>query len=820
MRFKRKRSTRHYRLFHKKASMLLIVVMLVVQTLYGISFSKAALADGASEGTISPTIIDSVYMVVYNDPNRETVAENVYKQGSLVDLYYTFSLPDDHSYKDGDTFVFHLPDQFKVFNPLNNVPLYNGDVPLGSFSLGMDHKVVITFNEFVANHDQVKGTLRFRTQFDTTTITGSVVQTIKIPIRSGDQIFTLTFKPNTSTTIEKKVDPPAYNPSSLHWTININKSLDTIAGATVTDTIPAGLGAAANVKVYPAQMDLNGNVASIGPELTGGYTVDSLSPLKISFDQPISSAYQIVFDTPVTDDSVAATLPFTNQAALDGNKGEHATASASATITRGSYLAKRAASYDSVTQTIYWEIDYNFRQKTIPQADALLTDEFDNRQQLVAGSLAVYPVTINPANGSATVSTTPFTGYNLPAYTPGANKNGFALQFNSDVTTAYRIKYQTTAVNRVENPNAVTIGNTVKWKGTSQSDSQTINQIIVNKTRGTVDYGNQTVQWTIRLNQDKYTMNDLSLTDRFTTGGLKLMPGTLQVTPDSGPSAAYTVQLKESNPPAQNDGFVLHFTEPIQDPYTVTYKTTFDNQWLTANWLNTPAQFINRADVSWKANPADSDYKTTWSQASFNPRAEIQKNGWKSGAYNAVSKKITWTVGLNYNRDTLTNPILTDKLAAPQVLVPGSLKVYQMKIDAGSGNPGKGTEITSGYTITAPSEANGNTLSVKLPGSQNTAYYVVFDTTLDGALIDSSSIANTAVLKDGTDDASRNLTASVTVKYGGEYVNKDGAQSGEKMNWTVYINRGQSEIHDAELFDQPSDGQLLIPDSFQLPDCH
>lgn len=62
------------------------------------------------------------------------------------------------------------------------------------------------------------------------------------------------------------------------------------------------------------------------------------------------------------------------------------------------------------------------------------------------------------------------------------------------------------------------------------------------------------------------------------------------------------------------------------------------------------------------------------------------------GAYDASTKKITWSIGANYNGKTLEAPALVDILKSGQTLVPGSLKVYTMNI-AKNGDPTKGTEV-------------------------------------------------------------------------------------------------------------------------------
>lgn len=58
--------------------------------------------------------------------------------------------------------------------------------------------------------------------------------------------------------------------------------------------------------------------------------------------------------------------------------------------------------------------------------------------------------------------------------------------------------------------------------------------------------------------------------------------------------------------------------------------------------------------------------------------------------------------------------------------------------------------------------------------------------------------------------------AQVAVPHGGEYVSKVGTQNGNKIDWSIRINEGQSHVSNAKIIDQPSNNQILIEDSFHL----
>lgn len=113
------------------------------------------------------------------------------------------------------------------------------------------------------------------------------------------------------------------------------------------------------------------------------------------------------------------------------------------------------------------------------------------------------------------------------------------------------------------------------------------------------------------------------------------------------------------------------------------------------------------------------------------------------------------------------------------------------------------------------SVGSGNELRVVFADSINEPYVIVFKTSLAGQLI-GSTVVNTAKLLDGTVKVSKDLIASVTIPHGGEYVLKNGLQNGDKINWSLAVNRSQSHVKDAKIIDTPSYNQILLPDSFRL----
>ncbi|MBO1913041.1 hypothetical protein J4G37_50575, partial [Microvirga sp. 3-52] len=113
---------------------------------------------------------------------------------------------------------------------------------------------------------------------------------------------------------------------------------------------------------------------------------------------------------------------FKNKATLLSNNTKVADASASVQVKRGTPLAKRSAHYDAATQTITWEIKYNYNEKNIAKNDAILKDLFNGSQELLEDSFKVEEVTID-GNGKEVGWNKIDSGYTITPISE-AGKNG------------------------------------------------------------------------------------------------------------------------------------------------------------------------------------------------------------------------------------------------------------------------------------------------------------------------------------------------------------------------------------------------------------
>ncbi|WNR44783.1 collagen binding domain-containing protein [Paenibacillus roseipurpureus] len=785
----------------RQSNAMLIALFMFMQCLYGFTLSSTV---NATE--ISGNILDSVTMAVY-DSHDAVVTGNVYDQDGKVKLDYTWSLPNGHGYHAGDTFSFILPQEFVLFNNVSGPLTTTDNGPAGTFVANKDtHRVVITFNSFIESHDNLQGTLSFLTQISTSRLNGSTEQTIVIPIRSGDQVFSFKLRPWVTSTISKSGVPEGYNPKSISWTVDVNQKLDEVQQAVVTDPIPAGLTAPAPaaVSVYHLQMQLDGTSVQGAQLDPSEYTVSSDGGvLTVHFtSSPITSAYRIHYSTAITD---MARTTFTNTATFGGSNKEGIQAKSTVEVGRGKLVWKESTDYIAATQRIEWAIHYNGGEVTIPQSAAYLIDTFNTTHELVPGSLQVQAVTFDVSGHEivgATVSPGEYT------VTPLEGANGFKLQFNHDISSAYRIVYQIQAKTPILQDavieNKVTTGNQTETAIRTISQRALVKDALVDS----VDYQTRTIAWKIEINGDSQFMTNIVLTDTFPNKGLQFNSTSLVVKTKVGVTLLPVTDFTIDPSVDAKDGFILHFTHELNEPVVIVYQTTFNLDWIPPGGMSA---FFNHAKLEFLF--MDTKY-TAEAGAAYYPNAELQQNGYKFGSFEWRGKDptLTWTVGINYRGKSLAHAALVDVLESNQKLIKGSVAVYHMTI-APNGSPSQGAAVAaSEYTV---NEDDPSKPFVTFNQPIQDGYIVIFQTSLKDQIIP-SSVANTAKLTNGESQVSSDLYASVAIPHGGEYLIKNGSQNGDKINWNITINRGQSTLTEAEVYDHPSSNQELLPDSFHL----
>ncbi|PFS60369.1 collagen-binding protein [Bacillus cereus] len=722
---------------------------------------------------------------------------------SPANIEFTWELLKSMNVKSGDYYIFDLPKHFKIYNTINS-PLYDSENnPIGNFTVTKDGKVTMTFNDYIEEHPDVVGNLQLKTEFNKAEIKGTTTQEIPFPIKDKDVSITVDFKPNVQTTTNKKGLPDRpINTNEINWTVEMNKTKETLKNAVFKDSIPQGTSLNKDsIKVYYLEVDVNGNTTRGKEADSADYKIISSdgSKLEIAFKDSINKAYQIEYATKITDENVKS---FQNNVTITSDNQKQQNASSTVTVSRGTHLNK-TSKYDPKTQTIEWTITYNGDQRNIKKTDALLKDIFDDTHELDENSIVV-------KNASYDDKGRLVTGDTVNNYTVSNEKNGFDLQFNEDINSAYVITYKTRPTNNVIKDGKVKNTVTADNDSTKENEASFQQQnIIKSNNKAETNYKDKTTTWTITVNNNNYPLNNAIITDTFDHGGLQLKDNKLEIK-----DGDYTLQDKTDYVLDVTDkGFKITLIGTYQSNMTKTlvvkYTTDFDYTKLESG----KTSFKNTGNLSWI--DAGSNPQSNKVEADFDPDTFTKANGYKYGSYNAQTKEITWVIGFNYNNVEIKDPYVIDVIQDKQKLVPGSIEVRHMILNGSPDNarPGDAVPIEQ-YELEEPTDKNKNTLQVHFKQSINSPYYIIFKTSLDGELIQ-GTYKNEAELKDGS-KLVNTLKGDTQVNKGGSFVTKKAVQDDNYINWSIAINESQSTIADAVVTDDPTDNQVLVADSFHL----
>ena len=734
------------------------------------------------------TIIDKAD-IKFTDPSNNEVSAADVTADTNVSLAYNWSIPnelkDGYSVKAGDYFEFKLPANITYRAGTGDLGDY------GTYEIKSDGTVRFTFNSNVDDKENIKGTFNYNQAKINVTEPGQT--TIIVPTTSGDQKVDIIVNPTGGNDIAKSgTVSPAKNPKSVNWQVDINTKGKTLNNAVIEDTLPKGL-KLTGTQVYLLNINLKGNITGEGQQLTQktDYTVsDNGTVTLIGNYSKTQQAFRIKYATDIEADAIpneGGDVKFENNATLINN-GKDYPAQATVTASYGKLLDKK---YDgaSGSQKLNWTINYNAGDKKLP-AGTVLTDNLSGAQEYTGTPKIVY--TDGPNSGQDVKQD----DYKI-TYNDDKNKTQMTIEFTNGLEQAVKITYQT-QVNTPIN-GSTTIKNSAESDGkkVEVGDIKVAEQGIV-KSLGTVDYNAKTVPWNVKINYGQQEMTNWSAEDTI-PNGLTLVDDESFVLKDVTTNKAL-VRGTDYQFTKTATGFKIELSgayKTTSDEFLLTYKTNFDTKKLIGN------KWTNKIVATWTDKNGDAHLNN--GQADFKPKEEFVTDGTKSGSYNAVNKHITWTVVANYNQRELKNGKLVDTLTGDPEYVTDSAKLYEATINLnGSYTLGKQVDTNIDY------DKDSRTLTANLPENSNKAYVMIFETSLEGKVIDAPSYDNTA--KYTNDGQDKDLTAKVSVPNSGTVAYKTGEQDKEDSAyavWNITVNPEQSTLKDVTVVDKPSTNQVL-----------
>ncbi|WP_423363381.1 Cna B-type domain-containing protein [Mycoplasma sp. P36-A1] len=734
------------------------------------------------------TIIDKAD-IKFTDPSNNEVSAADVTADTNVSLAYNWSIPnelkDGYSVKAGNYFEFKLPANITYRAGTGDLGDY------GTYEIKSDGTVRFTFNSNVDDIENIKGTFNYNRAKINVTEPGQT--TIIVPTTSGDQKVDIIANPTGGNDIAKSgTVSPAKNPQSVNWQVDINTNGRTLNNAVIKDTLPKGL-KLTGTQVYLLNIDLKGNITGEGQQLTEktDYTVsDNGTVTLIGNYSKTQQAFRIKYATDIEADAIpneGGDVKFENNATLVNN-GKDYPAQATVTASYGKLLDKKyEGASASGSQKLDWTINYNAGDKKL-LAGTVLTDNLSGAQEYTGIPKLVY--TDGPNSGQEVKQADYEITYN-------SDKTQMTIKFTSSLEQAVKITYQT-QVNTPIN-GSTTIGNSAESNGkTVTVDGKKVVEQGIVKSLGAVDYNAKTVIWNVRINQGQQEMTNWSAEDTI-PDGLTLVDDESFVLKDVTTNKAL-VRGTDYHFTKTDTGFEIELSgayKTTSDEFLLTYKTNFDTKKLIGN------KWTNKIVATWTDKNGDAHLNN--GQADFKPKEEFVTDGTKSGSYNAVNKHITWTVVANYNQRELKNGKLVDTLTGDPEYVTDSAKLYEATINLnGSYTLGKQVDTNIDY------DKDSRTLTANLPENSNKAYVMIFETSLEGKVIDAPSYDNTA--KYTNDGQDKDLTAKVSVPNSGKVAYKTGEQDPEDSAyavWNITVNPEQSTLKDVTVVDKPSTNQVL-----------
>ena len=721
--------------------------------------------------------------------------DNEFAEQNPMDPYREFKLKlswqlsNGHTYTAGDTVTFDLPKGIKVTDTISiEVKDEDGQV-LANAIITPDKKVTLTFTDFLTEHSNVNGWMEIISKLDLEEVEVEDGKAIIDPIGDEGELRIPIDEGNKDKTIEKSGEPnKGYNADEINWEVIVNKNKTSLTDALVTDVLPEGTEyKEGSLVVTKLKLDLNGNITGDLETVEITPEVNENGELIIPLGN-ISDAYRIEYVTTVTDDDAKE---FENNATLTDAELEDVSANSTITINRGEPLKKSIVWHNRQTNTLAWEVQFNYNQKDLSNITLKDTWTPENTLEFVEGSLTFQEVSID-AEGNVQNVGDPI------ALLPGADVQPISDGFEvTGITTnkAYKITYQTKITDRVL-VDGFNVINTVSFDDKSVNSGVYIHQNYGIKSAGEIDYVAKTIEWTININNDEWPMEKIRIED--TLGeGLTLLEDSISITVNGD---AYTgdYTLSGDNP------FNIVFPEDFKTDkrIVIAYKTKFDAD-------NVPDQKPeNKVAITWTPEgESDSITKEVGDETELNQ--ETKDNSWKNGSYNPVTKEITWEIIANYRENDIANLIIKDAPEGNQQIIAGSAVVKELYI-------AKDGEVTEGDTVkdVATIDEDANTLEVNI-GKTNKAYKIIYKTSLADLDNMQNEYVNEAEIFDGADSLSE-IDAKVGIVKDYKYGHKFGEQDGKKINWTIEVNLVQQKVQGLKLEDSITDNQEYLEDSIKV----
>lgn len=745
------------------------------------------------------TVIDGEKSYVINADNLDVLKDYHPTINQSIQLKYEWELPAGHTYVSGDTYTFKLPNNFKVEN------LQSGSLDeFGAFEVNTNNEVTFTFNQKVEGKQVTDGWFQIQTQFNNSFGNNNLNQTIDFGVPGLEKV-PITFSPIPSSADVKQITKSGdyvggskVDTKQFKWTVTVNNQYKSLTNAIVKDSLTGNHSVDGDsIKIYKLpEAGLNGTPVSSEKEDVTSTIQPTGFPINLG---NISTPYVIEYTTTVND---KAGKQYSNQATLQADSQDPvSTDNIIMDVTRKEPLMKEG-SFSGTTGS--WTVYINMDEAK--SGELVVNDTIDNSQKLDASSVKVYKATSLDENGkpNAWGDVLPPADYEVT----GDGQSTFSLKIKSAEDAPYVWKYNTVKTHAiVEDTN---VKNTATFGEKEVSVTTKLNtETFIQKSHGTVDYTNKIIPWTIKANQAKSTLSDgTKITDTFGTKDMALKSGEEPIVKigetvlTKGTDYSYSYTAPISSDPGS---FEITLLKPVYDEITITYNTSFD---MTTSQNNIYGNYVNIA------GNADGQTLKKSTSATMTPSDSIVKNGYKTGTFDPDTRTFEWTVGVNENKNTLTNAKFEDTLPAGHTIDVSTVKVKDSS----------GDDVSIGNL---KFENENGKLTFDFPTTFSDKYTVTYETTDSDDLLTTDNKNKAVITADG--GITNTFEANVHVNMQGTeqtqaFVTKSLENVGRNLQWTLEINKSLSTLNNLVVYDVPKEAltdplfnaQDIDQDSFEL----
>lgn len=466
----------------------------------------------------------------------------------------------------------------------------------------------------------------------------------------------------------------------IDWTITVNKNLQTIDNAKITDTFDP-----AKLALDKSSVKVNHTTMPEGTE-SGEFSYDNNGKIIFNLgnitDKKIITFSTEVIDTEATNSNTEQ--KYTNKALLTGEGIKDSNVTSSGVGVATNVIKKEGAGYDASTHKIKWKITVN--ENKIPIKNAVIEDIINDDQKYVEGTFKIGKLgeTLESVADSE-VFTTP---------------NTLKYNFGEDttITDTYIIEYETEVASKEEYGNNLNkyyknkvslTGEGIKGK-VEYEGQQYYSSSVIKKTGAGYDYINREITWKIVVNANKMEINNAVVKDYIPKGHEYVM-GSFKVGNDSiteGENGLKYIKAGEND--SEKTGTIEYNLGDISSTYTITFKTKVTD--LSIFDSNGDKKIENTAYLD--GDEIAKDIKEKGDTGSQTIKNEVIK---KQSHYTNGNDYIDWTIRTNSNFSIPTKGAsITDTLQDGLVLQTDTVKLNKVTVDSeGKTTVGEEVPITS-----------------------------------------------------------------------------------------------------------------------------